>query len=162
MNNIACRESYNMEYVLIRLTEEWRKNLGNNFFIGAVLMDLSKAFDCISPMIVSPPKQCVSVNNIKSTFKEIIWGVPQGSIIGPILFDIFFNDFFYFLLVASAHNFADDNTLSSFAKTIENLISILESESEIAISWLKDNHMIVNPGKFQAIIFDKHKGNHTD
>ena len=133
MNNIACRESYNMEYVLIRLTEEWRKNLGNNFFIGAVLMDLSKAFDCISPMIVSPPKQCVSVNNIKSTFKEIIWGVPQGLIIGPILFDIFFNDFFYFLLVASAHNLADYNTLLSFAKTIENLINILESESEIAI-----------------------------
>ena len=38
----------------------------------------------------------------------------------------------------------------------------MELESEIAISWLKDNHMIVNPGKFQAIIFDKHKGNHTN
>ena len=63
------------------------------------------------------------------------------------------------IIVASAHNFADDNTLSSFAKTIENLISILESESEIAINWFKDNHMIVNPGKFQAIIFGKHKGN---
>ena len=107
-------------------------------------------------------KQCVSVNNIKSTFEEIISGVPQGSIVGPILFNIFFNDFFYFILVASAHNFADDNTLSSFAKTIENLISILESESEIAINWFKNNHMIVNPGKFQAIIFDKHKGNHTN
>ena len=65
------------------------------------------------------------------------------------------------MLVASAHNFADDNTLSSFAKTIENLISILESESEIAINWFKNN-MIVNPGKFQAIIFDKHKGNNTN
>ena len=60
------------------------------------------------------------------------------------------------------HNFADDNVLSSFAKTIENLIGILESASEIAINWFKSNHMIVNPGKFQAIIFDKHKGNHTN
>ena len=66
------------------------------------------------------------------------------------------------MLVASAHNFTDDNTLSSFAKTIENLISILESESEIAINWFKNNHMIANPGKFQDIIFDKHKGNHTN
>ena len=106
-------------------------------------------------------KQCVSVNNIKSTFEEIISGVPQDSVVGPILFKIFFNDFFYFILVASAYNFADDNILASFTKTIENLISILESESEIAINWFKNNHMIVNPGKFQALIFDKQKGNHT-
>ena len=114
-------------------------------------MDLSKAFDCIPRDLIiaklaaygfqknmicyiywnlKSRKQRVSVNNIKSTFEEII----SGSIVGPILFNIFFNDFFYFILVASAHNFADDNTLSSFAKTIENLISILESESEIAIN----------------------------
>ena len=61
-----------------------------------------------------------------------------------------------------AHNFADDNTLSCFAKTIENLISILELESEIAINSFKSNNMIVNPGKFEAIIFNKHKGNHTN
>ena len=52
-------------------------------------------------------------------------------------------------------------TLSSFAKTIKNQISILESESEMAIKWIKNNPMIVNPGKFQAIISDKHKGNYT-
>ena len=181
--NSAYRESYNTQHVLIRIIEEWRKDLHNNLFIGTVLMYLSKAFDCLPHDLViaklaasgfeknmicyiysylKSRKQCVSVNNIKSTFEEIISGVPQGSIVGPILFNIFFNDFFYFILVASAHNFADDNTLSSFAKTIENLISILESESEIAINWFKNNHMIVNPGKFQAIIFDKHKGNHTN
>ena len=65
-------------------------------------------------------------------------------------------------MVASAHNFADDNTFSSFAKTIENLISILESESEIAINWFEDNYLSVSPGKFQAIITNKHKGNHTN
>ena len=66
------------------------------------------------------------------------------------------------MLVASTHKFADDNTLSSFAKTIQNLISILESESEIAINWFENNHMIANPGKFQDIILDKHKGNDTN
>ena len=81
---------------------------------------------------------------------------------GPILFNIFFNHFFYFVLVVSAHNFADDNTLPSFAKIIENLLSLLESKSEMAINWFKDNHMIVDLGKFHAIIFDKHKGNHTN
>ena len=62
-------------------------------------------------------KQRVKVNNIKSTFEEIISGSPQGSIVGPILFKVFLNDFFYFVLVASAHNFADDNPLSSFASS---------------------------------------------
>ena len=53
MNNLfspfisVYRESYNMQNVLIRLIEEWRKNLRNNNIVGAVLMDLSKAFDCI-------------------------------------------------------------------------------------------------------------------
>ena len=189
MNNLfphfisTYRESHNTQHVLIRLTEEWRKNLGNNYFIGAVLINLSKAFDCISHDLVTAKlaayrfaenmicyiysylkirKQRVNVNNIKSTFEEIISGVPQSSIIGPILSNIFFNDFFYFILLTSNHNFADDNTLSSFAKKIENLISILESESEIVINWFKDNYMIVNAGKFKAIIIDKHKGNHIN
>ena len=61
-----------------------------------------------------------------------------------------------------APNFEDDNTLSSFGKTIETLLSILESENEIAINWFKDNHMIVNPGTIQLVIFDKQKGNHSN
>ena len=89
-------------------------------------------------------KQCVTVNNIKGSFVETISRVLQGSVVVPILFNIFFNDFFYKYL----NYFTDDNTLSSFAKKIENLISILESKSEIGINWFKDNHMIVNLGNF--------------
>ena len=54
-----------------------------------------------------------------------------------------------------APNFEDDNTLSSFGKTTENLPNILESENEIVINWFKDNHMTVNPGTMQLVIFDK-------
>ena len=100
-------------------------------------------------------KQCVKINNINSNFQTIKSGVPQGSIVGPILFNIFFNDFFFFLCNVSVHNFADDNTLSSFARTVKNLVSILESESNCAINWFRDNSMIVNPDKFQAILLDK-------
>ena len=103
MNNLvspsisAYRESYNTQHVLIRLIEEWRKNLDNNYFIRGVLMDLSKASNCIPHDLVIAKlaangfdknmicyiylylknrKQCVSVNNIKSTFEEITSGVP--------------------------------------------------------------------------------------
>ena len=53
------------------------------------------------------------------------------------------------------HNFTDDNTSSSFAKTVNNLVSILESESGCAINWFRDNSKIGNPDKFQAILLDK-------
>ena len=55
----------------------------------------------------------------------------------------------------SVPKFADDNTLSSFAKTIYNLASILQSKSGCAINGFWDNSMIVNPEKFLAILLDK-------
>ena len=67
-------------------------------------------------------KAACKYNNIKSIFEIIISGVPHGSIVVSILFNIFLK------FVASVHNFADYNTLSSFVKTMEHLIGILESE----------------------------------
>ena len=85
-----------------------------------------------------------------------ISGVPQGSVLGPISYNLFFNDFFYFTSLATAHNFADENT-ACFSKTVQELIGSLESECEVALNWFNENKIIVNPGKFQAIIIDKRK-----
>ena len=60
------------------------------------------------------------------------------------------------------HNFADDNTLSAWGETFSKLIDSLESESNIAIDWFTKNEMIINPGKFQAVILDKKKSNLTN
>ena len=62
---------------------------------------------------------------ILSDLLDIISGFAQGSIVGLILLNIFFNDFF---VIASAHNYADDNTLTSFGKTYEDLVKKLEHE----------------------------------
>ena len=99
-------------------------------------MDLSKAFDCVPHDLLiaklaaysvdknllmyiysylSNRKQCVRINNVHSRSL----GVPQGSIVGPILFNCFFNNFFYFIDKASVHNFADDNSLSAFESNIK-------------------------------------------
>ena len=168
--------------MLIRLLEEWKQHLDNNNVIGGIFMDLSKAFDCVPHDLLiaklaaysvdenllmylysylSNRKQCVRINNVHSSFQNVISGVPQGSIVGPTLFNCFFNDFFYFIDKASVHNFADDNSLSAFESNIKNLKLILESESKTAISWFQSNEMIVNPGKFQGIINDKKKQDHT-
>ena len=88
--------------------------------------------------------------------------VPQGSILGPLLSNLSINDLLFFILIASVHDFADDNTLSAFAETVSKLINILQSDSEVITDWFKKNQMIVNPDKFQIIILDKKKGDHTN
>ena len=110
---------------------------------------------------LSNRKQCARINNVHSRFQNLIPGATQLSIVGPTLFNCFFNDFFYFIDKASVHNFADDNSLIASQQNIKNLKFILESESKKAISWFQSNKMIVNPGKFQGIIIDKKKQNHT-
>ena len=102
------------------------------------------------------------INNGKSSLQNIILGVPQGSIVGRTLFNLFFNDFLLFILIASVHNLADDNSLSNIAETIDSLKQTLESECKVAINWFHENKMIVNPDKFQAVVLDKRTSNNTE
>ena len=135
----AYRENYHTQHLLIRPLKEWRLYLDDNYFVGTVMTDLSKAFDCLPHDLLIAKleaygfdnytiryvysylknrKQCVKINNTYSDLLDIISGVPQGFIV----FNIFFNDFFYVMLIASAHTYADDNTLNSIGKTLEDLI----------------------------------------
>ena len=107
-------------------------------------------------------KQWLHINNINCPFNDIISGVPQGSVVRPILFNAFFNDFVFFIKHATVHDFADDNTLSSFAKTFDKLKKILECDSECATEWFTRNGMFANPDKFKAIVIDKKRTNYTN
>ena len=174
----AYRKNYSCQHVLVRLIEEWKKGLDNGNLVGAILMDLSKAFDCIShDLLIAKLKsygfqdnsvkyvysylkgrrQCVKLNGTFSKFQTILAGVPQGSILGPILFNIFINDLYYFIKNANLHGFADDHTLSAESKSLNQLEEILCKDTEIALDWLKYNNLIANPSKFQAMILKKDK-----
>ena len=176
----AYRKHHSTQHVLIRLLEEWRSNLDNDLVVGALLIDLSKAFDSIPHDLLVAKlgaygfsedsiaylysylkgrKQAVRIKNVYSTYQTILAGVPQGSILGPILFNIFISDLTLFIQKAEIHNFADDNTLSAHACNIPNLLTLLEEESTIAVDWLDSNDMLANPEKFQALLLTKTKAN---
>ena len=72
----------------------------------------------------------------------------QGSILGPLLFNIFLNDIFFFLKDASLGNYADDSSLYTYNKNLETLIFNLRQEFPILSNWFCDNCMVLNLGMF--------------
>ena len=157
------------------MTEAWRKCLDDNKVVGAILKDPSKAFDCLPHDLLlakleayclernalklimyylSGRKQCSKNGGYLSQLKLIVSGVPQLSILGPILFNFFINDIFL-TLGSDLHNFTDHNTVTAVAETIQALINSLEIKTCEAIQWM-ENNMIVNPEKFKAIVLTKH------
>ena len=86
---------------------------------------------------------------------DVLAGVPQGSILGPVIFNLFVNDMSNIFEKCQLNNFADDNTLDSHAPSLPELVGNLECDSKKAFNWLEANHMIANPDKFKAIIIEK-------
>ena len=171
------RSRYSLQHVLLRLIEEWRKCLDKNKVVGAILMDLSKAFDCLSYDLLiaklaaygldrgtlklllsclNNRKPSVKVKVVRSILQLIKNGVPQGSILGPILFNIFINDL-YCVLQSDLHNFADDSTTSAISDTVSDLVNSLTDKANMAVDWYHVNNMIVNPEKFKAILLTHKK-----
>ena len=83
---------------------------------------------------------------------ELTKGVPQGSILGPLLFNIFINDLFLFIENCTLYNYADDNSVSYSSTTLQHVLSNLRIDCKIAIDWFEENGMKANPNKFQFMI----------
>ena len=140
--------------------------------IGTILCDLSKAFDTLPHDLLiaklnayglshsalefissylSNRKQRCKVGSSFSSWGDITSGVPQGSVLGPLLFNIFMNDFFFFIKKSSTTNFADDNTLYAYGDSLDEVIYKLEEDIENALHWFDLNKMVANPDKFQIM-----------
>ena len=112
------RKNYYTQHVFLRQLEGQTQHSDNHKTVGGILMDLSKAFDCIPHDLLRVKhavygtddnlilyihsylqnrKQCVCINNILREFNKVISGVPQGSTVGTVLFNCFFSDFYYFI-----------------------------------------------------------------
>ena len=101
---------------------------------------------------LSRRKQRVKINSTLSKWTDIILGVPQGSIVGPLLFNIFINDIFLFVKKIKITNYADDNTPYRCDRDINSTINYLENETNILMEWFTDNYMKANTDKCHLIV----------
>ena len=75
--------------------------------------------------------------------------------LGPVLFNLCITDLFFSIKQATLYNYADDNTLAYFSKSMPDLVDTPGKETGVALSWLKQNEMIANPEKFHAVLLRK-------
>ena len=172
-NQCGFRKGFSAQHCLISLIEKWKKSIDNGGAFGALMTDLSKAFDCLSHELLiakleaygfdekslkliynylSNRKQRVKINDSYSSWREILYGVPQGSILGPLLFNIFICDMFYFLENYELANYADDSTPYSAKRNHKLVIEELETSSSILFKWLQTNYMKVNTDKSHLLL----------
>ena len=177
------RKGYSTQYCLIVMIDKWQKAMDNGKIAGALLTDLSKAFDCLNHELLiaklevygldksslnyiysylTDRKQRIKVNNSYSEWCNIRNGVPQGSILGPLLFNIYINDIFYSISTSDIANYADDNTPYSVETTIYSLINTLENDTNILIKWFSNNYLKLNAEKCHLLISKHSKDIHIN
>ena len=167
------RKGHSTEQCLLKMLEIWKKAADEKRFAGAILTDLSKAFDCLNHDLLiaklnayefdltslqfirsyfTERKQRTQVDSSYSSWKELSKGVPQGSILGPLIFNIFLNDIFYFASNSNIANYADDNSIYATNNTKQGLLDILEAEATKVLKWFHDNEMKANEDKCHLFI----------
>ena len=166
------RKGYSPQYALMSMLESWKVSLDKAGYGGGVLMDLSKAFDTIDHDLLvaklyaygfskhalkliksylSDRWQRVKINNSYSSWSILLKGVPQGSVLGPLLFNIYINDLFY-LIDSDICNYADDTTLYAVDTCLNSLMTKLELASDKAMEWFCYNGMKLNSKKCHLLV----------
>ena len=167
------RKRFSTQHALLAMIEKWKKNVDNGHAFGAVLTDLSKAFDCLPHDLIiaklkaygldepslqllqsylSDRQQRTKIGNTYSSCKDVTHGVPQGSILGPLLFNIFLCDMFFILEDIDIASYADDTTPYASAQSLEELIIILEDISDKLFHWFTFNEMKANESKCHLLL----------
>ena len=167
------RKEHSAQHWLLALTEKWKKSVDHGKAFGALLTDLSKAFDCLPHSLfiaklkdygfdnnslnlvndyLSHRFQRTKIDNEHSSWKEIISGVPQGSILGRLFFNIHLCDLFFIIEKFDLANFADDNTPYVTGDNVSLVVKLLEEGACAIFQWFEDNEMKANADKCHVLL----------
>ena len=168
------QENHSIDHALVSLTEAVRSTLDNKRLGCGIFIDLQKAFDTVNHRILLSKlehygirgcalewfrsylpdrKQYVSVNGSNPNFLSFTCGVPQGSVLGPLLFLIYINDLPNASKKLTFYLFADDTNIYYESKDLFNLIKIVNKELRLVKKWLDANKLSLSIDKTNYIIF---------
>ena len=172
------RANHSTSHALISITEKLREALDTGNFACGVFIDLKKAFDTVDHNILiaklehygvrgvvkqwfysylNNRNQFVSINGYKSSRKIIKCGVPQGSVLGPLLFLLYINDFSSSVKHSTVHHFADDTNLMCINRSLKQLNQHINYDLKKITDWLNSNLISLNTDKTEFVIFRKQK-----
>ena len=175
------RKSHSTQHALFKLLTSWQNSIDRGGLVGYIRMDLSKAYVCLPHNLLLAKLQAYGFSKesiklflsyltnrtqrikIGSTFSHwtnILKGIPQGSILVPLLLNIFVNNLFFFSAKCEICNFADDNSLYSCGMNLDNIFSNLLQDMENVNEWFVCSSMKANPDKFHFNILGN-TGSHT-
>ena len=160
------RKKYSTQHALITMIEKARKIIDKSETFGALLTDLSKASDCMTHDLlivklhalnlifdyVTGRKQRVKINSSFSSYLDIFQGVPQESILGPLLFNLFLCDLFLFAEEADTVSYADDNTPYVHSENVDVTLEKLEEVGKVLFEWFSSNFLKANANKCHFIL----------
>ena len=180
-NQYSFRKGLSCELALNTLIDSWKEQLDQKNFVISIFLDLSKAFDTIDHNILlrklefynfnkeallliknylSNRSAVIKLNGSLSKKQEIKVGLPQGSILGPLLFIIFVNDLCHLQISSDLNLFADDITGSAAGKTVDDVLKLLTIDLIVICEWLKHNRLVINWKKTHAILFNFNTKHH--
>ena len=173
-NQFGFRSNHSTNHALINLTENIRSSLDNNEISVGVFIDLQKTFDTVDHQILisklnyygirgtannwfnsylSNRKQYVTINGHDSDEVDMEYGVPQGSVLGPLLFLMYINDLQKAIKYSTASHYADDTYLLNCNKSPKKLQKLINLDLRNLCNWLKSNKISLNSGKTELLIF---------
>ena len=180
-NQYGFRKFRSTESALVHFNNDVVRALDNNNYLVAVFLDFSKAFDTVVHSILLDKlkyygiedvslswftsyltcrKQCVVIDrNFYSDFKDITYSVPQGSILGPTLFNLYINDLCNCLKHSKSVLYADDSVIYSEGHDINELVNNINSDLNEISKWLMSNKLTLNLTKSHYIVFTKKNAN---